>query len=293
MGPRDSGPPCTKSGVLDPWALGDTRSTGSPQNGQERQPRDNGRNLRPALHRPALLSRPEQRKAKQGTKRKPLAQLPAFPTLAWGPSSASWCLGRKKKKILVSAPVFASGSQASHPSGKLQGTWASVTLPSFLGAPRSLTPEATAPGLLFPRLPPTAPQPPGQVPPCPGTSSAAAPGTALSSQRPQMAPSRGARSRPTDGPEPRPMERGGPETVTSFTVPESSPSFFFITSLVRTVSDSMVFYGRDVVCYTAAVILQARVQRSIFLSSPLPCQPAHPGAPHCTTARPAGSAAEG
>ena len=58
-------------------------------------------------------------------------------------------------------------------------------------------------------------------------------------------------------PEPRPTERGGPETVTSFTVPVISPSFFFITSLVRTVSDSMVFYGRNVVSfrYNATVLL--------------------------------------
>lgn len=58
-------------------------------------------------------------------------------------------------------------------------------------------------------------------------------------------------------PEPWPTERGGPETVTSFTVPVISPSFFFITSLVRTVSDSMVFYGRNVVSfrYNATVLL--------------------------------------
>lgn len=65
---------------------------------------------------------------------------------------------------------------------------------------------------------------------------------------------------------PQPTERGGPSTITSFTVPVISPSFFFITSLVRTVSDSIVFYDRDVVsfCYNTAVILQARVQRSTF-----------------------------
>lgn len=57
--------------------------------------------------------------------------------------------------------------------------------------------------------------------------------------------------------QPRATERGGPETITSFTVPVISPSFFFITSLVRTVSDSMLFYGKEVVSlgYNTAVVL--------------------------------------
>lgn len=69
----------------------------------------------------------------------------------------------------------------------------------------------------------------------------------------------------------RPTERGGPEPITSFTVPEISPSFFLITSLVRMVSDSMVLYGREVVSfgYEATVLLQGRVQE-VFSQRPLP-----------------------
>lgn len=61
-----------------------------------------------------------------------------------------------------------------------------------------------------------------------------------------------------------------PEAITSFTVPVIAPNFFLITSLVRTVSDSMVFYRKDVVsfCYYTAVTREPKDQRNMFSAAP-------------------------
>lgn len=80
-----------------------------------------------------------------------------------------------------------------------------------------------------------------------------------------------------------------PEASTSFTVPVMAPSFFLITSLVRTVSDSIVFYSQGccLLLLPRSHYWTVKDSKKHFLSGPLlqTPHPKGPSLPHCLFCR--------
>lgn len=84
------------------------------------------------------------------------------------------------------------------------------------------------------------------------------------------------------------QQTGDPVASTSFTVPVMAPSFFLITSLVRTVSDSIVFYSQGCLpLLPDSHYWTVKDSKKHSLSGPLlqTPYPKGPSLPHCLFCR--------
>ena len=150
MGPGHSGAPCTRSAGLNPWAPGWTPGQlGSPRKGHEWPLRDkrfeepvpnaglawNPRRRLRTVQSPAPLSCSEQ--SKTGNKKEALGPPHAAPSpLTWGQAVLP-CFGQDETSHWPFCLCWwHESAKASTASGEPQGTWASLTSPSFLGEGR-------------------------------------------------------------------------------------------------------------------------------------------------------------